>query len=286
MFQVKKQPKYYGIYSLSQSITKNGLMLLFVVFFDMKWDGMILGYIIGYFLFFLISIFLFNKTRLFTKSINKEFIIDNIKVGFPLSLHLASGWLSSSATRIIVSSLLGTAATGSFGIGATIGMVVLFIQDSFNKAFIPFLFEKLNNFNIEIEKQLIRLTYIYNISLLLFSLIIGVFGYFFLETIFGVAYSEGKVVVLFIALAHAFNGMYKMHVNYIFFVKKTHLIFIISTTTGSLNIILSYLFINSWGLIGAAISLCVINIVGYLLAWYIGNRVYPMNWFRLRYILQ
>ena len=181
----------------------------------------------------------------------------------------------------IISGLLGTAATGSFGVGASIGMIVLFIQESFNKAFVPYLFNKLNNFNEQIEKMLIKITYIYNVLLIVIATVIGILGYFFLDIIFGSAYTEGKEIVLLISLAYAFNGMYKMHVNYIFYTKNTHLIFIITMTTGLLNIALSYLFIEMYGVMGGALSLCVINFVGYLISWYIGNRVYPMKWISL-----
>jgi O-antigen/teichoic acid export membrane protein len=281
LYQVKREPKKYGIFSIILTTLKNVLMLLFVIQYDMKWEGMILGYTFGYGLFFFISLFIFKHHKLFTAEIKKDYLIDNIKVGTPLSLHQIGSWLASSSTRIIVSGLLGAAATGSFGIGATIGMIVLFIQDSFNKAFVPYLFENLNNFNTKVEKKLIKLTFAYNVILFLFAFVIGLFGYLFLEVIFGSAYAEGKEVVYLICFAYAFDGMYKMHVNYIFYTKKTHFIFFITMTTGLLNIVLSYLFINMYGLMGGALSLCVINFIGYLLSWYIGNRVYPMKWIRM-----
>jgi len=55
-------------------------------------------------------------------------------------------------------------------------------------------------------------------------------------------------------------------VNYIFFTKRTSLIFLITLTTGLLNILLSYLFVKNFGISGGAISLCLINFVSYLLS--------------------
>ena len=124
------------------------------------------------------------------------------------------------------------------------------------------------------------LTYTYNVLLLVSATVVGILGYYFLDIIFGSAYAEGKEIVLLISLAYAFNGMYKMHVNYIFYTKKTYLIFLITMTTGLLNIALSYLFIEMYGLMGGALSLCIINLVGYVVSWYIANRVYPMKWFK------
>ena len=161
-------------------------------------------------------------------------------------------------------------------------MIVAFTQDSFNRAFAPYLFNQLQSFNQSVEVKLIKITYGYNIGLLVFAIIIGVVGYFSVGLLFGSSYEQSKNVVIFLCLAYAFDGMYKMHVNYIFFTKKTQLIFLITLTTGLLNIFLSYLFVTKFGIAGGAISLCVINFIAYLLSWYIGNRVFPMAWFRLK----
>ncbi|MFZ2410220.1 MAG: hypothetical protein WAW23_01485, partial [Candidatus Methanoperedens sp.] len=282
MFQVRREPQKYGIYSLSLTITKNLLMLLLIFVFGMKWEGMILGYLGGHALFSALGLLLFKKDKLFSKNIRRDFLVDNMKVGYPLSLHQMGAWAASSATRVVVAGLLGSAATGSFGVGAAFGMVVLFVQDSFNKAFTPYLFEKLNDFNDTKESQMIKLTYIYNICLLSFATLMGLCGYLFIDVLFGHMYSAGKVVVFFMSLAYAFEGMYKMHVNYIFYTKKTHLILLITMTSGALNIILSYYFIKFYGLMGASLSLFVINVCCYLLAWYIGNHVFPMRWFQFK----
>lgn len=177
---------------------------------------------------------------------------------------------------------MGAASVGSFGVGATIGLVVALVQDSFNKAFAPYLFDQLKYFNDEIELKLIKLTYLYNISLLLFSIIIGITGFYSIDFIFGNNYTGSRSVVIYLCLAYAFDGMYKMHVNYIFFTKKTHLIFIITTISGMLNVIFSYFFVSKYGISGGAFSMCIINLIAYLISWFIGNKVFPMNWFNFK----
>jgi O-antigen/teichoic acid export membrane protein len=278
LYQIRQQAKKYGFFSISLTAMKNVFMLFFVIVIGMKWQGIVLGYLISYLTFFALSLYVFKKSNLLTTHVKRTYLVDNIKIGYPLSLHSIGSWLSSFATRIIVGGLLGTAAVGSFGVGASIAMVVGFVQDSFNKAFVPYLFERLNNGNQIIESNLVKLTYVYNLSLLLFSVCVGTLGYFFIDVIFGKGYAQGKEVVLLLSLAEAFNGMYKMHVNYIFYTKKTYLIFIITMTTGILNVVLGYSFVKLYGLAGAALSLCLINLVGYLMSWYIGNCVFPLKW--------
>jgi O-antigen/teichoic acid export membrane protein len=278
LYQVKKEVYKFGLYSISLTLTKNILMLILVINVGMKWEGIIVSYVIAYGVFFCISLWLFKLNDLYTLKIDKSYLVDNIKVGYPLSLHTIGTWLGNSATRVIVSGLLGTAATGSFGVGAALAMLVLYIQDSFNKAFVPYLFEKLESYNQEIGRKLVKLTYIYNTVIFIFALFVGIAGYFLIDIIFGVDYIDGREVVIFIALAYAFDGMYKMHVNYIFFEKKTHLIFFITMFTGILNIGLTYFLVLHIGLAGAGIAFFIVSIIGYLISWYIAQKVFPMNW--------
>ena len=282
IYQVRQEPVKYGFFSLSLTIVRNALILILLFYFNLDGIGIIYGHLFSNVLFFVISIYLFWSLKLFSVKLSKEFILDNIKVGYPLSLHQFGSWLATSATRIIVGGILGTAAAGSFGVGATIGMIVSFTQDSFNRAFAPYLYKQLQAFNKSVEGKLIKMTYGYNVGLLIFAIVVGVAGYLSVGLLFGSSYEQSKEVVIYFCLAYAFDGMYKMHVNYIFFTKRTHLIFLITLTTGLLNILLSYLFVMKFGIVGGAISLCVINFIGYLLSWYLGNRVFPMAWFRFK----
>ncbi len=282
IFQAKKEPKKYGYFSLSLTIIKNTLVLIFVFFLKMEAKGLIYAQLISSAFFFIISIIVFNYYKLLTFNLSWSFTKDSLLIGFPLTLHQVGSWLSTTSTRIIIGGIMGAAAVGSFGVGATIGLVVALVQDSFNKAFAPYLFEQLKIFNNEIEIKLINLTYLYNISLFLFAIFLGVAGYYSLEFIFGNNYAGSRNVVIYLCLAYAFDGMYKMHVNYIFFVKKTHLVFIITTISGLLNIFFSYFLVKKFGISGGAISMCIINLIAYLISWVLGNKVFPMNWFNFK----
>ena len=257
-------------------------MLIFVIGYGMKWEGIIVGYLLSYLIYFIISIYIFKYNKLYSIYIQKIYLIDNIKVGFPLSLHNIGAWLGSSASRILIGSLIGSSALGSFGAGASIALIVLYIQDSFNKAFVPYLFETLNDFNNTVSSNLVKLTYIYYIFILIVAFIVGIIGYNYIDFIFGVDYINGRNIVLYISFGYAFDGMYKMHVNYLFYEKKTHIIFIITMITGILNIPVTYYLIQLKGLKGAGISFLIVNIFAYLLSWFLSQKVFPMNWFFLR----
>ena len=272
----------YGLFSILFSLIKNGLTLFFLYYLNYKLNGLILSSFITGFIFFLSSIAIFYKYGLITQKVKLKFAFKCLKLGIPMFLHQIGAWLSTSSIKIIVSSLLGVAITGSFSIGMTLSLVILFIQDSFNKAFMPYLYEKLNsnNFKELYEIKIIKLTYIYNFTLLLFSILYGILAYFLIGYIFGIKYLIAKEVIILLSISNAFEGMYKMHVNYLFFKNRTDLVFLITLTSGLLNILVSYYLILNFGIFGAGLSLFITSLFTYLICWYISNKIFPMSWLK------
>lgn len=280
LWQIEKKPIKYGIFSLTLTLLKGGLLLLFVVQLKKGWSGVIVSQLIAYSLMFLLStIVLFYYRKIVSFSYNRLFIKDTLKVGVPLTLHQVGGWLGSQSNRLIINILIGSAATGSFGIGAIYGTIVSVIQNAFNRAFTPYLFENLQRLNTKIRRKLVKLTYLYNISLVVFALFVGTIGFFINDYLFGKDYNSSKIFIFWMVLGNAFNGLYKMHVNYIFFTKKTIYILIITLTLGVINVVLSYIFINLYGAVAGAIVFMLTQFFGYIAAWYFGNRLIPMPWF-------
>lgn len=279
LWQVKKQALKFGVFSVLLTLLKNLSGLAIIYFFSYGWQGIILGHLIGALILALYSIFTFLREKLFVYNFNNLIIKDIIKIGGPLSLHSIGTWLSNSVNRIIISSLIGKAAVGSFGIGATFGMVLTVIQVAVNNAYVPYLFDKLKT-NFQKDKILIiKITYLYYIAIIAASVALSLFGYNFVGLIFGEEYSETKKFIIPIIFASAFNGMYKMHVNYLFFIKKTFEIAKITLFSGCTNVILSYLMIQEWGFMGAAYSTLFIQILTYILTFYRSNFFFPMPWF-------
>ncbi|NOQ25970.1 MAG: oligosaccharide flippase family protein [Bacteroidales bacterium] len=280
LYQIAKKPKNYGIYKIILTFLKFSLMILFLVYFNKNWQGLIIAQLISIIIVSTYSLYYFKKNGFFIFKINKNYLKDNFKIGFPLIFHKIGGWLNSFAGRIIINSLLGTAATGNYSIGATFGIIIALLQDSFNLAFTPILFEKLSNvINIKEKKRIVRFTYMYHIGIITLAIIVGLIGANLVKFIFGPEFIGAKKFVLLTCVAFAFNGSYKMHVNYIFFQKKTHITATITVISGLVNVLLTYVLIKTNGEIGVAQALVISNALSFILAWYLANKVYPMPWF-------
>ena len=282
LWQIKKKPTKYAYFSVIMAFVKNATGLLIIWKTDFGWKGIIIGHLLGQAVFAVYSVFSFYKERLFEYKFQKKDIWDIVKVGFPLSLHRFGAWLNDALNKVVISIVIGIAATGSYGIGATFGIGITIFQDAFNRAFIPYLFERLKNFSEKIRISLVRTTLIYYVGLISFSLFVSVAGYYMVGFIFGDLYINSRAVIIPLSFAAAFNGLYKMHTNYIFFTKKTYLIMSITLSMGVVNIGLVYFLVNTYGIVGAAYAALFSQFLSYMLTFYVGNRVFPVFFTRKR----
>lgn len=281
LWQVEKNPNKYGIYSISQTLSKNLLLLFFVVVLKDGWKGVILSQIIAYTVVFFMGIIILYRRKIIYWNLNKEYLIDNLKVGGPLSVHQIGAWFGNQSNRIIINSLVGTAATGLYGIASVFASIVTVLQNAFNKAFVPYLYEKLKDLDSDSSVKLVKLTYLYNFGLVVFSLVIAFGGILFNDILFGEKYTHAKQFIIWLVLGSAFNGLYKMHVSYIFFTKKTQYVLYITLFTGLLNVLFCYLLIKLNGTVGAAQSYFLTQFLAYLASWYFGNKLIHLPWFKI-----
>ena len=89
--------------------------------------------------------------------------------------------------------------------------------------------------------------------------------------------SAGQFII-WITLGGAFQGMYYMVTNYIFYVQKTHLLAWVTFLTAFINLISSYFLISWNGSIGAAQGTMIAFLLSFLLTWFLSAKVYKMPW--------
>lgn len=282
LWRIQRKPKLFGVFLVTLTFLKNGLGIILVYYFNFGWEGIVIGHLIGYILMAVVSLILFYNERLLVPEFSnfKRDIKDALTISGPISVHRLSAWLGTSLNRVIIANKIGSQATASFGIGSTFFMICNVLFDALNKAYVPALYEKLKNINEAVKSSLLRLTFFYYLIILVITIIFSIGGYFTVGIIFGEAYESTKDFIIPLTLAAGFNGLYKIHVNYIFYTKKTYLVTSITFFLGLINIPLSLIMIINYNLIGAAYALLLINILYYLFALTISNKLIPLSPFK------
>ncbi|MCG3714145.1 oligosaccharide flippase family protein [Arcobacter lacus] len=279
LWTAEQRPKPYSIYQISQTFTITSLSILMVVGFGMNWEGQLIATAIGTILFSAISLVFIVKRGYLIFKPNKEHIKDALKFGIPLIPHQLAGWIQTGADRIVLMSVLGATATGIYAVAYQIGMIISVIVTAFNKAWSPYMFKILsNNPTNESKKKIVIFTYVYFISIFVFTLVFFYIAKLLIPYYLGEKFLNSSEYIFYFALAFAFQGMYFMVTNYIFYVKKTYILAYLTFSTSILHISLLYLFINANGAIGAAQASLISFIVTFLATWILASKVYEMPW--------
>lgn len=279
-WQVRKEAVKYGILQISKSLFNMSLSLILVVLLLKGAEGRIDAQIITSVVFLMITLFLLNKDNLLKVLIwRKDYLIEALKFGVPLMPHVAGGFLLMSVDRFVINKEIGLAEAGIYMVAVQLTAAIGIVFDAINKAYVPWLFERLRTDNREDKKQIVKLTYAW------FGLIVvGVMLSFWIGPplvvlIAGEQYAQAGKVIGWLALGQGFQGMYLMVTNYIFYSKRTGLLSVASISSGVLNLVLLVVFIRVFGLEGAAIAFATSMGVRFLLTWWIAQKRHPMPWF-------
>lgn len=277
-FQVNNDLCRYGFLVNGQSFTDMTFAILLVAFLNMGWQGRLVSKIISSCTFAVIGICILIKTKRVLFRFDKLYLRHSLFYSLPLVPHAFASVINSSIDRLFISKMLGIDQVGLYAIGYQFGAVIYIIASSFNKAYLPWLFNALNKRNVASDRKIVKFTYLYMIFILLASISLSIITPYVMHYFLGEAFRCSSIYVFWVSLGYSFHGMYYAMSNFIFYSEKTKFI-LFSTITGAvLNIVLNYFLINKNGAIGAAQATALTYFLVFFFAWIVSAHVYPMPW--------
>lgn len=269
----------FGIFKVLKTATDLGLSLFLIIVFEMGWEGRIIPQLLVAFIFGVIAIYIMYKNgNVLKPQIDEEYKKEALAFSVPLVFHSVGSSLLGFSDRFFILFMLGLNNVGIYSVGYQIGMVVALLQNSFNQAWVPFFFQKLNENEHRVKIKIVKITYLYFVLLLL----VVVFFYFATPFIYkyfvGKDFGDGSSVVLWVLLGYAFLGMYKMVVNYLFYLKKTKTIAYCTFFTVWINLALNYVLINLNGMVGAAQATLISFTILFIVVFIFSHKHFPMPW--------
>lgn len=278
LWQVRGRAVNYGLFQILQTVLNLVLTLIFVISLDLGWIGRVNAQVFAISVFSIIGLIIVIRRENLTLGWDKEYTRDILKFGVPLIPHALGAFLITMTDRIFVTNMVGISETGVYTVGYQIGLVISILQDSFNKAWMPYLYAKLNLKSIVVNKKIVAFTYGYFVVILLITLLLGAISPFIVDIFIGKSFEGATQYIIWIALGFAFNGMYKMVSGVIYYEKKTHFLSTVTFLTALLNLVFNYFLIKLNGAVGAAQATALAFFVSFILTWILANKVHPMPW--------
>ncbi|NQY83475.1 MAG: oligosaccharide flippase family protein [Alcanivorax sp.] len=282
-WQVRKQAIKYGVLQTSRSLLNVILSLGFVVALLKGSDGRISAQIWTAALFALVALWLLKRGNLLSfLRWRPDYIREALRFGVPLIPHVGGMFLLASVDRFVINSELGLAQTGIYMVAVQFATALALVFDAVNKAYVPWLFERLKRDQEGEKRQIVRFTYGWYALILCGAALAFILGPWMVTFVAGENYGRAGDVFGWLALGQVFGGMYLMVTNYIFFSKRTGLLSLVTIASGLINVALLFVLIGTFGLEGAAYSFCIAMAIRFLLTWVVAQKRHPMPWFNLR----
>lgn len=274
----KKMPNQH----LSINLTISAVTILFTIvlikFFDFTWKGFALGLVAAHFTAALLSIYIVLLSNPLAKS-TANYCIDSLKFGAPLMLHSIAMGLISYFDRLIISNSLGVEELARYAVAFQLAVILSFVAQAFNKAFVPWLYEHLRIDSKDAQIKIVRGTYLMFSGIVVSTVVFCFLLKFLIPFIAGAQYLDTYPLAVIIAIGGGFNAAYLMVVSYIFYAGKTVRLSIVSVTVAAIFICTSLYLVPRYGLRGAALAYSATNALLFISIWYVAAKSYSMPWF-------
>lgn len=283
-WQVRKKAKLYGALQVAKSLLNVGLSLALVVLFLQGSDGRIVAQGVAVAIFALLALWLLKRDNLLTVTVwRPNYIKEALKFGVPLIPHVGGMFLLTAVDRFVINSELGLAQAGIYMVAVQFSMALSLVFDAMNKAYVPWLFERLKRDSDSEKRQIVHYTYAWYAIILAGAGLSFIVGPWLIVFVAGDDYRQAGDVIGWLVLGQVFNGMYLMITNYIFYSKRTGLLSAASVFSGLVNLVLLIFFVEWFGITGAAYAFALSMGLRFLLSWIVAQKRHSMPWFNFKH---
>jgi O-antigen/teichoic acid export membrane protein len=276
---MRNQPVAFAGFELFSAAFVVAISLLLVVGFDQGWQGRMLAIAIASMAGTLIALIWLARQGYLTTEFDRGDLEDAFRFGAGVVPHDLCNQAVRVADRLFLVAMVGLAGAGQYAVASQIASVMLTVLAAFNKAWAPYLFSQLRDARAGTHEAIVKISYLIICCAVLFFLVFNAAVPLLYNLFVDAKFKPSMDYVVWLTLGYVFMAAYMTYVDYIFYVKKTHFLSLITMFNLACNLLLNYLFIKRFGAIGAAYAFAMTMFVVMVMAFLISNRLHPMPWF-------
>ena len=284
--RLDEKAKHFGYYQIVQSLISGGLTLLFVVWFKWGWQGRIESLVLTNIIIGGFGLFVLFKGKNLSAKFDRNLIKSAFLFGLPLLPHTLSFWLKSGLDKIYITNAISITENGIFSFAGMLASVFFMLTSAFFSAYTPYLFKTLASIETladENQKQIIKIKLLKQAKyfVILYALA-NIIGYYMIklgiELFFLEKYGTALQYIPWLLLSGFFGIFYAIFSSYVFYMKSTKILGLITMSTALLQAGLNYFAVLHYGVMGIIAVSIVISILMAVLVGVHSNKVYPMPW--------
>ncbi|MEH0373765.1 lipopolysaccharide biosynthesis protein [Vibrio mimicus] len=282
-WQIRNEASKFVCFSIFFASLNLLCSLTLVFIFEQEGQGRVFGQFYATMMFSLVAFAILIKDKLYrVSSLSASSLKSILSFGLPLVPHTLSLFLVGALDRVVIARELGLNSAGLYLVASQISLVLVMFYDAINKSYSPWLFRQLNVANIQVKAKIVKFTYLFYILNFACFLVIVPIVPKLLTAIAGEKYASISTVLIFLIFGQLLNAMYLSVTNFVFYSKRTKVLAFITSVCSIIYIILLYVFLEWYGLVGAAYSFAIVKLLQFILTWLVAYKFVPMPWFDIR----
>jgi O-antigen/teichoic acid export membrane protein len=188
--------------------------------------------------------------RHFGLAFDRTLLLAALAFGVPMVVHLTSHWVLNAADRFVIEDLLGRDAVGLYSAAYKAIAAGITANLALNAAYVP---QFMRAHGKPLEAPFVRDAILTLVGgSMAVALALSLLGPTVVRTFYHREFQPAAELIPLLAPGAVLQALYLVHVNALFWSKKTSGIPVWTTLAGAVNVALCYLLIPSFGLPGAA----------------------------------
>lgn len=264
---------------LSVSLLQASLIMVFNLLFLLKYKMGLYGILLGNSLaitsaVILCIIYLRKELKL---SISFPHLLNLLKYGLPIIPASISAWILGLSDRILLSKLSSLAEVGLYSLGNKFALIVYAIAVTPFLTLWPTLMYKIAR-DDDADKKFTRIFSLYCAVSMFFFILISVLAKEIVILFFKSVYIQAYTVVFLLTIGYFLNGAHYIVISGMHLGKKIILYPLVSIGAALLNILINFVLIPKFGMIGAAVSSVISYVILFYFTYLISQRVYHIKY--------
>lgn len=245
-----KQPKKHLWFSVLKTIAIVTISILLVLSFkEDKYMGRIIGFTVVN--IFVVG-FVYRKLYFSSKTkIAKEDWKYALPLSLPLIVHLISNLIIGQTDRLIINKFIGFEAAAIYSVAYTIGSLGLMIAETTNNVWSPWY---LDNTKLKQNDKISSLSQLYVFGIAIMFIAVMLTAPEILMLMAPEQYATGIGSLIIVTGSVFFQFLYRFPLAYEQYSRNMKWVAVSTIISAAINLLLNYLFIPKWGIIGAAFA--------------------------------
>lgn len=282
------ETKIFAIQGIVHAVVLVGCNILFLLVFNLKLEGYLLSIILSNLSCVVYMVYRGNALYdMINPRWNQKLCIKVLQYSVPMVPTVIAWWIMQTSDKYIIIAKLGLESSGIYSVAYKIPSMLSIVTSLFTQAW---QISAIQNYDEKDNPEFVG--NVYNVYSLLNTFVCG-FLILLTKPLSYILYAKefyvAWICVPILLLAYVFNGISGMLQSVFTASKKTKYLMLSTGCGAILNVILNFIFVEKFGIIGAAWTTLIGFIATWVIRFYVAQKImpFPVKMFRqsVSYIL-